>query len=194
MIRRVGVLGGTFDPPHIGHLVPAMEARDALGLDVVLLVVAGDPWQKSAVRAVTPAEVRCDLVRRAAAGVDGLEVSDLEVRRPGPSYTIDTMEALAAERPADELVLLLGADAAAGLPTWHRWEELRRWPLGVLERPGHTGGPPDGFEVRRVTVSRLEVSSSEVRDRVARGRSVRFLVPEAPLAEIARLGLYRDAR
>lgn len=193
-MRRVGVMGGTFDPPHIGHLVPALEAREALGLDVVLLVVAGDPWQKSAARPVTPASVRYDLVRLAADGVDGLEASDLEVRRPGPSYTVDTMEALSAEHPGDEFVLLLGADAAAGLATWHRWESLRRWPLGVLERPGHTGGPPPGFEVRRVGVSRLEVSSSQLRARLREGRTVEFLVPDAPLAEIVRLGLYRDAR
>lgn len=193
-MRRVGVLGGTFDPPHIGHLVPALEARESLGLDVVLLVVAGDPWQKSAVRTVTPAAVRCDLVRLAAGDVDGLEVSEVEVRRSGPSYTVDTMEALAAAHPGDELVLLLGADAAAGLRTWHRWEDLRRWPVGVMERPGHRGGAPEGFDARRVGVSRLEVSSSEVRARVREGRSVRFLVPDATLAEIRRLGLYRDAR
>ena len=111
--RRIGVFGGTFDPPHVGHLVTAVNVRHALDLDVVLLVVASDPWQKSH-RELTPAADRLAMVEAAVGDVAGLEASDLELRRGGRSYTADTLAELGRFHPGAELVLVLGIDAAAG--------------------------------------------------------------------------------
>ena len=131
--ERLGLLGGTFDPPHIGHLVAAINVRHALGLGRVLLVVANVPWQKVGSRSVSPAEDRLAMVEAAVAGIDGLEASDLEIRRGGPSYTIDTLVDLAEADPAGERFLILGADAAAGLDTWERGELLPD--LATLAQP-----------------------------------------------------------
>src|SRR5690606_36398985 len=145
--RRIGVFGGTFDPPHVGHLVTAMDVRHALGLDVVLMVVANEPWQKAGSRDITPAAVRLEIVRAAVSAEPGIEVSDIEVRRGGPSYTIDTIEALRADEPDAELVIVVGSDAAAGLLTWERADELATTcRFVVLERPGATTEVPAGFD------------------------------------------------
>lgn len=190
--RRIGVFGGTFDPPHIGHLVTAMRVAEALDLDLVLMVVANVPWQKVGSRTITPADVRLDMVRAAVEGVDVLEASDLEIRRGGETYTVDTLEALRAAGPDDDLVLILGSDAAAGLDTWERPDELRRMcRLAVVERPGSPVVVPDGFRYDRVTVPQLDVSSTELRRRVAEGRSVRFLVPEGAVSLMEGRRLYR---
>src|SRR5690606_27243253 len=118
--RRIGVFGGTFDPPHVGHLVPALFVAEALALDVVLLVVANVPWQKVGSRPISPARDRLDMVRAAVDGVDVLEASDLEIRRGGDTFTVDTIAELRAQGPDDDLVLILGSDAASGLDTWER--------------------------------------------------------------------------
>src|SRR4051794_20612627 len=110
---RTGVLGGTFDPPHIGHLLAAVNVRHALDLDEVLLVVANDPWQKTGSRPITPAEDRLAMVRAAAEGLGGIVASDLELRRGGPSYMVDTLAELGEHDPDGERFLILGADAAA---------------------------------------------------------------------------------
>lgn len=188
--RRVGLLGGTFDPPHIGHLVTAVELVEQLDLDLVLLVVAGEPWQKVATRDVTPAADRLAMVAAAVGGLDRVEACDVEVRRAGPTYTVDTVEELRSAWPDDELHLVLGADAVGGLTTWHRWEELRRVPLVVVDRPGRRGEPPTGFTTTRVEVPRLEVSSTDLRRRLAGGRSVRFLVPDPVISVIRKRDLY----
>ena len=112
---RIGVFGGTFDPPHIGHLAVAVEVRHALALDRVLMVVANDPWQKRGARVLTPAADRLEMVRAAAQDLDGVEADDREIRRGGPSYTVDTVEELLGEQPGAELFVVVGADAAAGL-------------------------------------------------------------------------------
>src|SRR5215218_1603310 len=125
MARRIGILGGTFDPPHIGHLVMAIQVRDALSLDTVLMVVAHQPWQKVGARTVSPSADRLALVEAAVADLEGVEASDLEIRHGGLSYTADTLAALRAAGPDDELWVILGADAAAGLPTWERGAEVR---------------------------------------------------------------------
>lgn len=191
--RRVGVFGGTFDPPHVGHLVAAVDVRHELDLDVVLLVVANDPWQKSSSRAITPAADRLALVAAAVDGVPGLEACDLEVRRGGTSYTADTLAELAARHPGAELFLVLGSDAAAGLPTWERADEVRRAAtVAVVTRPGAEGGrPPEGWTWVAVEAPRLDVSSTDLRARVAGGRPIDFLVPR-PVAELIEArGLYR---
>ena len=193
MARRIGILGGTFDPPHIGHLVMAVQVRDELDLDVVLLVVAHEPWQKVDDRRVSPSADRLALVQAAVADLEGVEASDLEIRRGGPSYTADTLAELAAAGPDDELWVILGADAAAGLPTWVRGEEVQR--LGrivVAERVGDTGPPPPGWTWTEVPMTRLDVSSTDLRRRVAEGRSIDVLVPPAVRTEIEARALYRS--
>jgi nicotinate-nucleotide adenylyltransferase len=193
MRERLGILGGTFDPVHIGHLVAAVNARAVLGLDRVLLVVANQPWQKSG-RALTPAEDRVALVAAAVAGVEGLEASRLEVDRGGPTFTADTLEQLAAEGVDRELFLIVGSDVAADLGTWERPEVVARLAtLVVVDRagvPGGGAGLSQAWRVERVEIPRLEISSSDIRDRCAAGLPVDFLVPEAVITRIRSLGLY----
>lgn len=186
----MGVFGGTFDPPHIGHLRVAVRARHALGLDTVLVVPNGDPWQKRGGRAITSADVRLEMVRAAVAGLPGLEASDLEVRRPGPSYTVDTVAELRRGRPGVEVTIVLGTDAAALLPTWERPEELlAQVRVAVVPRPGSVApvAVPGAVEVE---VEPLAVSSSHLRADVAAGRPVDVLVPPGVLDVIRRHRLY----
>lgn len=192
---RIGVFGGTFNPPHIAHLVAAAEARDALALDRVLLVVANEPWQKVGDRAVTPAAIRLEMVRAAVAGEGGLEASDLEIRRGGRSYTADTLTELHREHPEAELHLVLGADAASRLHTWERADEVAAGArIVVVDRPGEEVRVPDGFEFTRLEIPALDISSSWVRERVAAGRSVRHLVPAEVISLVAERRLYRERR
>jgi len=193
MRRRIGILGGTFDPPHIGHLAMATEVRDALALDVVLLVVAHVPWQKVGDREVSPSADRLALVDAAVADLDGIEASDIEIRRGGPSYTADTLATLAAAGPDDELWVILGADAAAGLPTWERGDEVAELArLVVAAREGETGSPPPGWSWRTVPMTRLDVSSTDLRARVAAGRTIEVLVPPRVRGQIEARRLYRS--
>ena len=194
MARRIGILGGTFDPPHIGHLVMAVQVRDALALDVVLMVVAHQPWQKIDDREVSPSTDRLALVEAAVGDLEGVEASDLEIRHGGLSYTADTLATLAAEGPDDELWVILGADAAAGLPTWERGDEVRELAqIVVAAREGETGSEPPGWSWRTVPMTRLDVSSTDLRERVATGRSIDVLVPPAVRSEIESRALYRSA-
>jgi nicotinate-nucleotide adenylyltransferase len=191
--RRVGVFGGTFDPPHIGHLITAVDVAEVLALDVVLMVVANEPWQKVGSRPISPASVRLQMVRAAVAGVDRVEASDLEIRRGGNSYTVDTLIELRDASPDVELFLILGSDAAALLHTWERADtiaDLCR--IVVVERPGGTTDLPDGLAVAHVDVPLLEVSSTDLRSRAASGRSMRFLVPDAVISIISDRRLYGD--
>jgi nicotinate-nucleotide adenylyltransferase len=194
--ERVGIFGGTFDPVHVGHLVAALEARQALALDRVLLVVANDPWQKSGSRTVTRPEDRYDVVAAAVEGVAGLEASRLEIDRGGPSYTVDTVRQLTAESPHAELFLVVGADVAAELASWDRSDELAELvTLVVVDRGGvRHGGDPPGWRVERVSIPALEISSSDLRLRLAEGRNVDFLVPEPAIRCIRQRGLYASRR
>ncbi|GIU88437.1 MAG: putative nicotinate-nucleotide adenylyltransferase [Acidimicrobiia bacterium] len=181
--ERLGILGGTFDPVHVGHLVAAVEARHQLALDRVLLVVAADPWQKHG-RVVAPAADRYALVETAVDGVDALEPCALEMEREGPTYTIDTVERL--RDGARSLYLVVGADLVAGLPTWHRVDELRRAvTLAVVGREGEAVASVPGWDSCTVTMPRLDVSSTDLRDRIARGAPFDYLVP-TPAARILR--------
>jgi nicotinate-nucleotide adenylyltransferase len=188
-VERLGLFGGTFDPVHIGHLVAALAARHQLGLDQVLLVLAPDPWQKRG-RVVAPVDARWDMLVAATRGVDGLEPSDVELARDGPTYTMDTVDVLAA---ADrEIVLVLGADAAAGLSTWHRADELSAAvTVAVVRRVSDTAvmpGPP--WRTLDVAMPRLDVSSTDIRRRVAGGEPIDFLVPDAAIPVIRERHLY----
>ena len=186
----IGVFGGTFDPPHVGHVAMAADVRWALGLDEVLLVVANVPWQK-AHRVVSPAVDRLAMVEAAVAGVPGVEASALEVERGGPSYTIDTLDELGRRHPGAPLHVVVGADAAALLDTWERAAEVRaRASVVVVRRPGSAGALPPGWEATHVEAPLLDVSSSDLRARVAEGRPIDGLVPAPVVALIRDRGLY----
>lgn len=181
--------GGTFDPIHVGHVAAARAVREHLGLDRVLVVPAGDPWQKRGRVVATPAE-RLEMARLAVEGVEGLEVSDVEVRRDAASVTADTLEALAA--PGRVLYLVLGADAVANMGTWRRLEDTRDLAtVVVVEREGERADPPGpGWRVEHVPIPRIDVSSTAVRERIAAGAPIDDLVPAATAHYLADRGIY----
>jgi nicotinate-nucleotide adenylyltransferase len=192
--ERLGIFGGTFDPPHVGHLVTAVNVRHELGLDRVLLVVSGRPWQKLGTRPISDPEDRLAMVEAAVGDVEGLEASRLEIDRPGMSYTSDTLAHLAAATPAPELFVILGADAAAGIMTWERIDEVRdRATVVVVDRPGTRGvEAPAGWSWVHVEVPRLEVSSTDLRARVLDGRPLDYLLTPQVIDCIESRGLYRE--
>jgi nicotinate-nucleotide adenylyltransferase len=192
--ERLGIFGGTFDPPHVGHLVTAVNVRYELSLDRVLLVVADQPWQKVGTRDVSPAEDRFAMVEAAVGDVEGLEASRIELDRGGMSYTADTLSELLARDPTRHLYVILGSDAAVGLPGWERADEVRALStIVVVERPGSGEGlRPPGWSWVRVEVPRLEVSSTDLRARVIDGRPLDYLLSPAVIDTIERRGLYRE--
>ena len=207
-MSAIGVMGGTFDPIHVGHLAIAEEARDALGLDRILFVPAGQPPHKPA-GSVTPVEHRVAMVELAIAGNDAFELSRIEVDRAGPSYTVDTVEALArgegvaARAEARAVTVILSAETFAELPGWHEPERLfDAARVAVVPREGYPAPDPmwlsATFPGREGRVDYLEgprlgLSSTALRARVAAGRSIRYLVPDAVAAYIAAHGLYRSS-
>lgn len=192
-MERIGIFGGTFDPPHVGHLVTAVNVRHHLRLDRLLMVVAHQPWQKVGSRQITPAAERLAMVEAAVSGVAGLEASDLEIARGGDSFTADTLATIRDRHPAARLFLILGADAAAGLDTWERVDEVRDLAsLVVVDRPGSTASPVPGFDWIPVAVPRLEVSSTDLRERIADGRPLEYLLPRDVIACVRERQLYRD--
>ena len=198
---RLGVFGGTFDPPHVGHLIVAQDAAVALDLDRVLFVPAGVPPHKRN-RVLSPADARLAMTRAATAGNGRFDVDGVEVERgEGPSYTVDTLRALVGRHPGAELWLLLGRDQWDEFATWREPDEvLRLASVGVLSRAGDGSGPGPGLgpgtheRVRFVDVTRIDVSSTEIRRRVGVGESVRYLVPDAVIEIIFRESLYRGLR
>lgn len=193
---RIGIVGGTFDPPHHGHLAVALEVHDRLRLDRTLLMVANDPWQKSARAPVTPARTRLALTQAMVADIDGLEASDLEIARGGESYMADTLAALHSEDPESELFLVVGSDAAAGLDSWKRPDEVRTLATTVVvERGGRSGGrPPASWPHLVVDVPALEISSSDIRSRFSDGRPVEALVPAPVIDAVRAAGVYGSGR
>ncbi|WP_372789332.1 nicotinate-nucleotide adenylyltransferase [Paraconexibacter sp.] len=198
-MTKVGILGGTFNPPHIGHLVSAAEASEQLGLDRVLLMPVFLPPHKEAHADPGP-QARLELCELAVAGDPRLEVSSLEVDRGGPSYTVDTLRAIHAAHPEDDLTFIVGGDMAQSLPTWREPEGvLRLATLAVAEREGveredvreRLAGLAGAERVVFFDMPRLDVSSSLLRRRVSEGRSIRHLVPDAVAERIAQRGWYR---
>ncbi len=193
--QRIGLFGGTFDPPHVGHLVTAVNVRHALALDLVVLMVANVPWQKSGVRRITEPELRLAMVDAAVGDVDGLLAGRTEIDHGGPSYTADTLAALAAQYPGAELFTIVGDDAAAKFETWERYEDVAaRSHLVVVDRPGGPVRLPERFAWLHVEVPHLDVSSTDLRARVADGRPLDYLVTQPVLDVIATHGLYRPDR
>jgi nicotinate-nucleotide adenylyltransferase len=189
--RRIGLFGGTFDPPHVGHLVTAVNVRHAVDLDVVVLMVANVPWQKEGTRSITPALDRLAMVEAAVADVPGLEAGRLEIDLGGPSFTADTLAALAAREPGVALYTIVGDDAAAGIATWERHEEVvNRSTMVVVDRPGEPVELTGDVPWIHVEVPRLEVSSTDLRSRFVDGRPLDYLVTDPVLQVIAERGLY----
>ena len=208
---RIGVLGGTFDPVHIGHLRGGLEVAEMVRLDELRLTPNARPPHRDTPQ--VSALDRLAMVECAVAGVATLVVDSRELQRDTPSYTIDTLELLRAELAADDqLFLLLGWDAFCGLPTWHRWEDLlQHCHILVLQRPDADSEPPDalrnllaarsvsdplalkgpGGQIAFVWQTPLAVSATQIRQLLASGKSVRYLVPDAVLAYIDAHGLYR---
>jgi nicotinate-nucleotide adenylyltransferase len=200
-MQRIGVLGGTFDPPHLAHLAIGAAARHTLDLDRVIYVPAGDPWRKAG-RAVTPGAVRVRMVRAALQDLDWAEVSTIEVDRAGPSYITETLPLLAEREASDaEWWFILGDDALEDMPHWHepdRLLELARlaliWrPPGVLTVPESVCARFPAIEQRLdvVPMPPLALSATEIRARVREGRSTEVLLPPAVRAVIDELGMYR---
>lgn len=188
---NIGLLGGSFDPPHVGHLVIADGVQWALGLDEVRFVVAGDPQHKPV---PTPTDTRVEMARLATSDNDAFVVDDREARRDGPTYTFDTLTELRAERPDDRLFFILGADAVGDLPTWHRADELPDLATFVaVERPGFElpREHPVQLRVNIVRLPQVDISSSDLRERYAKDRPTRYLVPDAVDQHVRATGLYR---
>jgi nicotinate-nucleotide adenylyltransferase len=188
---RIGLFGGSFDPVHLGHLIVAQEAATRLPLDQVRLVPAGRQPFKRAGHAA-PAADRLAMLRLAVAGDARLVADDCEIRRPGPSYTVDTLRELRAAHPDAELCLLVGADAAGELPTWHdaaAIPSLAR--VVVLTRPG-TRVPDHPLITQALPVPAIDISATDVRARCRRGESVRYLVPDPVAHYIAERRLYAE--
>jgi nicotinate-nucleotide adenylyltransferase len=196
--RRVGVMGGSFNPIHNGHLVTADEARHAFSLDEVIFVPAGHPWQKE-VTDVAPAEDRYLMCVIATSSDPAFRVSRIEIDRPGPTYTVDTLHALKEERPGSELYFITGADAILQILTWKDPEVvLREAQFIAATRPGYDLDRlekelPEGFEdrVSIMEIPALAISSTDVRLRAREGRPIRYLVPVGVAAYIEKAGLYR---
>jgi len=188
---KLGIFGGSFDPPHVGHLIVADDAAAALDLERVLFIPTGEHPLKGA-RVVAPADLRLEMVRAATEGSELFAVDSREMMRPGPSYTLDTVEELVAENPGSELYLLVGTDILAELQRWHRIEEIgKRARIAVMSRADVTG-PVVDFDTIRVEVTHIAVSSSEIRERIHGGRPYRYLVPPGVKRIIEQHGLYRD--
>jgi nicotinate-nucleotide adenylyltransferase len=212
---RLGLFGGTFNPIHIGHLRAAVEVREAFNLDKLLLIPSANPPHKSAEH-VASAEDRLEMVRLAVQGVPSLEASDVELARPGPSYTIETLQYF-QERfgPESPIYFIVGQDAFSEITTWKAHKALFATAhFIVMTRPGsklasiedfiHTHisaryqydpatnrySQPKWCTISCLNITHLDISASEIRERVGRGRSIRFLVPDTVEAFIAKKGLY----
>jgi nicotinate-nucleotide adenylyltransferase len=196
---RIGILGGTFNPPHLGHLVCGQEAYLQLGLDRVMLIPARIPPHKAVEDEPGPHH-RLELCRVAVEGDDRFEVSELELSREGPSYTVDTLEELHERSPDSELFLILGGDIAAGLPEWRAPDRvLSLATVAIAMRPGTERSAIEralqavagGERARMFEMPEIGVSSTMVRDRVGQGQPIKYLVPDGVAAYVDAHGLYR---
>jgi nicotinate-nucleotide adenylyltransferase len=200
MAESFGIFGGTFDPPHLGHLILAAEALNQLQLTRVLWVLTPQPPHKTE-NFITPLLQRLEMLKRAISSAPGFELSTIESDRPGPHYTLDTVDLLQAKFPSARLVLLIGGDSLRDLPTWSRPGELITAvnAFGVMRRPGdeidlqtlERALPGLSAKVRFVDAPKLEISSSSIRQRVATGGHFRYYLPPAVYDYIQQTNLYR---
>jgi len=200
MAERMGVFGGTFDPPHLGHLILASECRWQLKLTRLLWVLTPQSPHKLD-QSITPMHDRLEMVRRAIADEPAFELSTIEFERPAPQYMVDTLEILQKKNPGAEMVLLMGADSLRSLDTWHRPEDLVAvsHEIGVMRRPGESIQlaelesilPGVTAKVRFVDAPLLQISSREIRHRIAQGSDFRYYLPTAVYEYIQTHNLYR---
>lgn len=197
---KIGLLGGTFDPIHIGHLIIAQEVRVRLDLDKIVFIPASHPWLKID-REITDAQHRLAMIKLAIASDSCFEVSTAELDRPGPTYTVDTVEALKAEsNPTDELYFIVGSDALADFPRWKEPERVvSLCQIVQVERPGSSNIDPAALKplipgvsscLRPVDVPQIDISSTAIRERVGMGYPIRYMVPPDVEAYIYEHGLY----
>ena len=198
-VRRVGVFGGAFDPPHIAHTALAQAALEQLQLDELRIVPTGEAWHKN--RGLTPARHRLEMARLAFAALDRVVVDPRETRRSGPSYTVDTLAEIRREMPQAQLFLVIGQDQAAALPTWHRWREIADLAtICVAARAGFAGarGTFDALNlgispVQMIELPSMDVSATDIRERLATRQTVAPLVFEPVARYIAHHHLYQTA-
>jgi nicotinate-nucleotide adenylyltransferase len=198
---RLGLFGGTFDPIHLGHLILAEQCRESCRLDRVWFVVAGAPPHKPGGR--TEVTHRLEMVRIAIAGHAAFGVSDIEAARPGPHYSVETLDAVRRDHPDDDLFFLIGADSLADLPGWRAPGRIAQLAtIVVVNRPGIEQVDPTNLPdfgsgahpLQAVTIPPVGIASSDLRRRLAEGRSIRYMVPRGVEAYIDAQGLYRSAR
>ncbi len=185
-MRKIGIYGGTFDPIHNGHLILARQAREQLGLDQLIFVPAALSPFKKAARA--SGEARLSMLRAAIEGQDGFVADDCELKRPPPSYSIDTVLQIREREPKSELFWLVGADNASELNKWHRFEELKMLVQFVVLDRACSGEK----QLYAVIQRNIDISATDIRKRVASGRSIRYLVPPAVEEIIRKNNLYRE--
>lgn len=189
---RLGVMGGTFDPIHFGHLVAASEAASAFKLDKVIFVPTGEPWQK---QTITDSEHRYLMTKLAIAGNQHFDISRVDVDRPGPTYTVDTLRDISLQHPDAELFFITGADSISQIGTWKDADQI--WPLAHLvgvTRPGHSLEVPNSPHgaVSLLEIPALAISSTDIRARVELGKPIDYLLPEAVIDYIHQNNLYRS--
>lgn len=188
---RVGIMGGTFDPIHIGHLVAASEVCTALSLDQVVFIPAGQPWQK-AERDISSAEDRLAMVTAAISGDPRFSVDDLEIRREGPTYAVETMKDLTSAHPDNEYFWIVGDDVLARITSWHRWQEFLDYVTVVAVNRENDISVDVPFDFVRVIMPQVRVSATSLREKLSHGDECRYLVPDATREYIKSHGLYRS--
>jgi nicotinate-nucleotide adenylyltransferase len=189
VVMRVGILGGTFDPIHIGHLIAASSVYEALNLDSVVFIPAGDPWQKRD-RDLSPGQQRLEMVKLATENDDRFQVSDLEIVRSGPTYAVDTVREWKRVNPSDELFWIVGSDALSGIPSWHEWEVfVSEVTIVAVNRVGQNDSVP--FDFVSVDMPEVRISATELRDRFTNGLDTQYLVPKNVSQYISDQGLYQ---
>ena len=189
VVMRVGILGGTFDPIHIGHLIAASSVYEALNLDSVVFIPAGDPWQKRD-RDLSPGQQRLEMVKLATENDSRFQVSDVEIARSGPTYAVDTVREWKRLNPSDELFWIVGSDALSGIPSWHEWEAfVNEVTIVAVNRVGQNDSVP--FDFVSVDMPEVRISATELRDRFTNGLDTQYLVPKNVSQYISDQGLYQ---
>jgi len=189
VVMRVGILGGTFDPIHIGHLIAASSVYEALNLDSVVFIPAGDPWQKRD-RDLSTGQQRLEMVKLATENDSRFQVTDLEITRSGPTYAVDTVREWKRLNPNDELFWIVGSDALRGIPSWHEWEAfVTEVTIVAVNRLGKNDSVP--FDFVSVDMPEVRISATELRDRFTNGLDTQYLVPKQVSQYISDQGLYK---
>lgn len=183
-------MGGTFDPIHIAHLVAASEVYETLNLDQIIFIPAGEPWQK-AQQEISPAQFRLQMVDLAIKDDPRFSSSDIEIKRPGATYAIDTVRELLAENPSNKYFWIVGADALAGMPTWHDFDELKKLiEIVAVNRNGVSGADVE-FGYTFVQIPEIQISSTQIRQRVKDGKTIKYLVASDVEQLITETGMYK---